>query len=309
MRVMMRFLMTLLTYVTLLTCAAASPATDEPGKYYVAINASRVLEANFKAAPGATIATEDTQVAAAFARFRYGKALIDVGFDYQYTHFDYEEVNSRDRDLHRVQLPVWFSVPGETWQVRGHVAPGIFTSSNVLGDFFKRGSSDDWYASARVEAIAAGASVPWLLGVAHDRSFGASKTYPVIGLSLAPNEAIDLRLAWPDPRIRVRFSERHAASLRVFPAGGKWHVRTDDFSEEFDYRFEAWRSQLGWNARLYKWLSLDLSVGYESDRSHKFDDTNGARIDASAGDEWFYAIGIRIGDAPLPLAHGAHLNR
>ena len=296
-------------FTILLTFAALCAAADEPGKYYVATNASRVPNADFEAAPGAILATEDTQVAAAFARFQLGKASIDLGLDYEYTHFDYDQVNSRDRDLHRIQLPVWFTVPGDSWQLRGYIAPGIFTSSNVLGDFLERGSSDDFYASGCIEARSAGLSIPLLVGIAHDRSFGSSTTYPIVGLSFAPSDAVDVRLAWPDSRIRVRFSERQGGSLQVFPAGNQWHVRTDDFSDEFNYRMEAWRSQLNWNARLNDWFSLDFSAGYEFGRRHQFDDTDGVRLDANASDQWFYAIGFRIGNAPLLLTHGAHLNR
>ena len=290
--------------------AAVTTAAAGTSERYVAANASRIPNADFQGlGPGADVRTKDNQFAAAFAQISLDGATVDFGFDYQYTRYQYNEVDSRNRDLHRVQLPIWFSVPGERWQLRAHVAPGIFTSSNVLGDFFNRGSSDDLYVSGRVEATRVGAPVSWLIGIAHDRSFGESLTYPVLGLQLSPAESVDIRLAWPDPAVEFALNERQSLSLRVYPAGNQWHVRTDDFSREFDYRFEAWRSQFNWNIGIAGSFSLDLSIGYEFDRSHHWTDDPGARLDASADSQWLYAVGFRLGGGPLPLTHGYHLNR
>lgn len=291
--------------------AAAIPAAaDEPGRRYFSANASRVPEADFRELPpGNDVRTSDNQVAIAFARLSRESVTVDFGFDYQYTRYKYNELDSRNRDLHRVQFPVWVSAPVRNWDLRGHVAPGIFTSSNVLGDFFNRGSSDDLYASGRIEAERTGGSAGWLLGIAHDRSFGRSRTYPVVGINLLRGDSLEVRLAWPDPALRFRPNDRHALSLAVFPAGNQWHVRTDDFSREFDYRIEAWRSQLTWSFSAFRSTTVDLSLGYEFDRSHHLDDDPGSRVDASADDQWLFAIGFRFGDGPLPLTHGAHLNR
>jgi hypothetical protein len=290
---------------------ATIPApADEPGRRYFSVNASRVPEADFRGLPpGNDVRTSDNQVAAAFARISHESLRVDFGFDYQYTRYKYNELDSRNRDLHRVQFPVWLSAPVQNWQLRGHVAPGIFTSSNVLGDFFNRGSSDDLYVSGRFEAERTGSSMPWILGIAHDRSFGRSSTYPVIGIRLSPDDSLDVRLAWPDPALRYRPSDRQMLTFEVFPAGNQWHVRTDDFSRDFDYRIEAWRSQVTWSFSVFDSTMIDLSLGYEFERSHHLDDDPGARVDAAADDQWLFAIGFRFGDGPLPLTHGAHLNR
>ena len=290
--------------------AAAIPAGADVGERYFSANASRIDNADFQGlAPGADVRTKDNQVAAAFARISRGETTIDFGFDYQYTRYQYNNVDSRNRDLHRVQLPIWISAPRGRWQLHSHIAPGIFTSSNVLGDFFNRGGSDDLYVSARIEATQRDTARPWVLGIAHDRAFGKSMTYPVVGLKLSPSNSVDIRLAWPDPAIDVVLSARQALSLRVFPAGNKWHVRTDDFSQEFNYRFESWRSQFNWSIGVFDSVSLDFSIGYEFDRTHHFTDDLGVRINADADSQWLYAIGFRVGSGALPLTHGYHLNR
>ena len=293
----------------LLLLAASAALGDIPGTH-LAGNASRIPAADFRGlAPGANVSTEDNQFAASFARVSLGQATVDFGLAYQYTRYAYEAIDSRNRDLHRVQLPIWISAPLDVWQLRAYVAPGIFTSSNVLKDFFNRGTSDDLYVSGRVEATRTDASPSWLIRLAHDRSFGQSRTYPVLGLKLSPSESVDIRLAWPDPAVDVALSERQSLSLSVYPAGNQWHVRTNDFSREFDYRFEAWRSQFNWNVGITGSFSVDLSIGYEFDRSHHWTDDPGARLDADADAQWLYAIGFRLGGGPLPLTHGYHLNR
>lgn len=303
---------TLIRSLALSCCllAVARAAADEPGARYFSANGSRSPEADFRGLPpGNDVRTSDNQVAAAFLRLERDTYTLDFGFDYQYTRYKYNELDSRNRDLHRVQFPVWLSAPIHDWQLNAHVAPGIFTSSNVLGDFFNRGSSDDLYVTGRIEARQGNTSAGWILGLAHDRSFGRSRTYPVVGINLAASDTLELRLAWPDPALRFRPNERHALSLAVFPAGNQWHVRTDDFSRDFDYRIEAWRSQVTWSFRAFRSTTIDLSLGYEFDRSHHLDDDPGNRVDADADDQWLFAIGFRFGDGPLPLTHGAHLNR
>ncbi len=285
----------------------SSAVAAEAGAKYFAINASRLPTADLP--PDATVSTEDTPIAVAFARFSAGAATIDLGFDWQHTRYEFEGIDSRNRDLHRVQFPIWIAAPMGKWQLQSVVAPSIFTSSNVLGDFFNRGSSDDLAVTARVELRGSSAHRPWVIGVAHDRSLGKSETYPVLGFAYEAGDDLALRLTWPDPGLRVRLAERQYGSFRLFPAGSQWHVRTDDFTREFDYRFEAWRSQFNWNVGFANNLSLDLSLGYEFGRSPHFTDRLGARINRDADDQWLFAVGFRWGDAPLPLTHGAHLNR
>ena len=214
---------------------ATIPApADEPGRRYFSANASRVPEADFRGLPpGNDVRTSDNQVAAAFARISHESLRVDFGFDYQYTRYQYNELDSRNRDLHRVQLPIWLSAPVQNWQLHGHVAPGIFTSSNVLGDFFNRGSSDDLYVTGRFEAARNGSSMPWILGFAHDRSFGRSRTYPVVGIKLSPDDSLDVRLAWPDPALRYRPSDRQMLTFEVFPAGNQ-SIACDPVTEDLE---------------------------------------------------------------------------
>jgi hypothetical protein len=237
-------------------------------------------------------------------RFGNSEVCVDLALDYQYTHFEYEGLQSRDRDLHRLQLPLSFATTAGDWRIRGVIAPGISTSSNVFKDFLNRGSSDDLLLAGRVEFLTGAGNRQYLLGLAHDRSFGRPGFYPIAGVMFEPGDRLRLRLAYPDPGLAYRLGERQQITARVFPAGHQWHVVADDFATDFDYRVEALRSQLTWSIPIGKRLAIDLSGGYESGRRHVLTDDLGNRIDTTVADEWLVAIGFRIGPAPHIYTNG-----
>jgi hypothetical protein len=193
------------------------------------------------------------------------------------------------------------------WKIDGNIAPGISTSSNVLKEFFDEVSGDDLFATARLEGRRESGSHNWVAGLAYDRTFGRPLVYPIAGIELSPTDELDIRLAFPDPGFRYRWSDRQSLSGRLFPAGHQWHVMTDDFSAEFDYRVEGFRAQLGWSIRLWKAVTLDISGGYEFGRKHYLTDDLGERIESDVDDQWLFLFGLRAGPAPLPYTHGSQL--
>ena len=168
-------------------------------------------------------------------------------------------------------------------------------------------SRDDLFATAHIAGRRAWRSAHWVIGLSWDRAFGEPRLYPVAGIELAPNEALDVRLAFPDAGFEYRWSGTQAFSGRLFPAGHQWHVVTDDLDADFDYRVEGWRAQLGWSVRLWKQVSLDISGGYEFARRHYLTDDLGVRIESSVDDQWLLLVGLRAGPAPLPYTHGGQL--
>ncbi len=227
--------------------------------------------------------------------------LVALGFNYQYTRYEYSGISSRNRDLHHLQLPVRLEHSRADRRVSAYLAPGIATSSNVFKDFLNRGSADDWYLSGAVEARFGRPSQQWLLGAAYDRSFGESRFYPILGLRSSPHHNLDVRLAFPVSGIAWRHSGRSTLTGRVMPAGFEWHVVTDDFANEFNYRVEGVRTQLNWTHRIHENWSVDVSAAYESDRHHDFVDSLGERVVGQPRDEWLFAISFGIGGA-LPVA-------
>ena len=313
---MQRRLLAAITLAVLATAQAGCASTSLPAESeaaegrppFLALSINRQPSADFASSPSpATSRTKENQVFAGFHRFEAGEGTLDIGLDYQYTRYVYDGIDGRNRDLHRFQFPLRYRGPLGGWTIDAGVAPGISTSSNVLKEFFDRISGDDLFATARLEARRGGFSRNWVLGLAYDRTFGRPLVYPIAGLEISPNDAFDIRLAFPDSGFQYRWSDRQSLSGRLFPAGHQWHVMTDDFSSEFDYRVEGIRAQLGWSIRLWKAITLDISGGYEFARKHYLTDDLGVRIESDVDDQWLFLFGLRAGPAPLPYTHGSQL--
>jgi hypothetical protein len=281
---------------------------DDGRPPFLAVSITHQPSADFSSAPAAaSVRTKENQVSAGFYRFESGNGTLDVGFDYQYTRYVYDGIDGRNRDLHRFQFPFRYLGRINGWHIDASVAPGISTSSNVLKEFFDQISSDDLFATARLEGRRESGSRDWVLGLAYDRAFGRPRVYPIAGVELSPSDKLDIRLAFPDSGFRYRRSDRQSVSGRLFPAGHQWHVMTDDFSAEFDYRVEGIRAQLGWSIRLWKQVTLDVSGGYEFARKHYLADDLGTRIESDVDDQWLLLFGLRAGPALLPYTHGSQL--
>ena len=256
-------------------------------------------------APGAELAGKEYRLGLGLVRFDASAFRFDIGVDYEYTRYEFTNVDSRNRDLHRLQIPMLFESAFDGWRLQAFIAPGASTSSNVFKDFLNRGSSEDAFVSARAALHRVSSTSEWFLGAAYDRSFGEPRVYPVAGVELMPSQALRIRLAFPDPGFALQVSERQYLQGRVAPAGHQWRVVSDDFGSDFDYRVETLRAQLNWNYRLWRQLSVDLSVGYDTGREHHFASSSGVPLNSEVASAWLFAVGLRLGAAALPHAHGA----
>lgn len=291
-------------FITAHADAQGSLGYDDYKPPYLAVNFARVSSTALgETRLSADVFNIERQISAGLLRFDIGHIVVDLGVDYQYTRYEYNGIDGRNRDLHRLQVPFRFRSRRGEWQYRGYVAPGVSTSSNVLKDVLNRGGRDDFFVSGRIDASRRYNDKVLIAGVAYDQTFGRPTMYPVFGAVFTPNERLRLRLAFPDPEVWYRVSERHSFTTRLFPAGHRWHVVVDDFASDFDYRVRAIRSQLTWSVQLGPNLTLDVSSGYEFDRQHHFTDDQGVRINANAEDQWLFAVGFRIGSAPIPYTN------
>jgi hypothetical protein len=271
---------------------------------------TRLAAVGLSAPPGAEVATKDSRLAACFLAFDGSGHRWTLGMDYLYTRHEYTGVAGRDRDLHRLQLPIGLSLDAGHGRLDAFVAPGVATSSNVFKDLGSRYSGDDFLLTGRIEArIHSSPGSAWLIGLAHDRSFGESRSWPVAGIEYHPTASVGLRLAWPDPALSLARSDRQSLLVEVFPAGQRWHVVSDELGERFDYRMEAWRARATWSIRIAASVVIDVSVGWEFGREHGFTDDTGRRIETGAEDGALVGIGLRVGGGPLPRGRGPTLPR
>ncbi len=295
----------LLVVPALLTGAVPAMPADNARPPYASVQITRMSAAPMPVPGGmATVGTKEQRLAVGFGRLLARGWTFDFGLDYGYTRYEYTGIDGRNRDLHRLQIPMRAQAAANGWQFDAHVAPGISTSSNVFQDPFGRWTSDDVVLTAALEARRpASGSLSWLLGLAYDRAWGRPRAYPVAGVELAPASDLRLRLAFPDSSLDYDMSPAHALSWRVYPSGHQWRVVSDELAAEFDYRVQAVRTELTWSWRYTRGVVLGVTAGYESRTRHRFVDDTGTRIAGDAAGRWLFGISLRSGRAPLPHAH------
>lgn len=288
-------------------CLAAGSASIAADRDYpfVAANVAVIPESGFEFPEDRSeFRSKEYRLVAGLFAFDAGDLGLDLGADYQYTRYEYAGIDGRNRDLHRLQLPIGFGYQMGKWQFDGFIAPGVSTSSNIMKDLGDKGSGDDLIVTASLEGtLPAAPHLSWLAGLAYDRAFGEPAPYPVFGLVYQPQDSVRFRLVFPDPEFDYSPTPRQHWSLRLMPAGHEWHVFSEELNDEFDYAVEAWRAQTTWSLIFTNRIRVDLSAGYEFNRSHTFVDDLGRPIDADAEDQFFAAIGLRFGDAPIPYTN------
>lgn len=282
-----------------LMAAGAAASGDVSGDYHNAVPPYLVATTNWHstavfAIPPGSLRTREYGLKLGLYRFERKHSRFDFTIDYQYSHLTLGGIDSRNRDVHRLSFPVRFAAESDRRLVRGYIAPGIATSSNVFKDFFNRGSSDDLTIAGRIEV---GSTAPggWFVGIAYDQSFGEPRLIPVAGIDSQPRDTLRVRVAFPDSGIWYRMTDRQSLSARLFPSGERWRVVADDFRTDFDLRREEWRTQLTWSLALGKWAAFDVSAGRTLDRRLALTDRAGVRINQDVSSEGFAEIGIRLG--------------
>ncbi len=271
----------------------------------MAASYTKVPESDFRyPEPGSAVDTREYRLVVGIIEFGPGDLGFNLGADYQYTRYVYDGVASRNRDLHRLQLPVGFDYQNRAWRLDGYIAPGVSTSSNVMKDLLNKGSRDDVIVDVRAEAtIDATEHRAWLTGLAYDRAFGTPVPYPVFGALFYLGNKLRFRVAFPDPEVRYTPSARQRLVVRLFPAGNEWHVSSDELDDDFDYEVKAWRARATWTLGFKNIVWIDLAAGYEFNRSQRFADDVGRSIHADLDDQAFASIGLRLGNAPIPYTN------
>lgn len=217
-----------------------------------------------------------------------------LGLDYRYTRFEYAGLDSRNRDLHR-------AAPSLAWRragagprggFGGWVSPVVATSSNVFKDLARRGSRRDlqWHGGAWWAQPAGGGH--WRFELARDDITGATRVRPGIAW-MQRDDTLEMALGWPSSEAALALSPAWTARARLAPAGGRWHVVSDERGGAgFDYRMRAWRLGLGLDRAFGEHWRLQGMAGLEFDRRHRFEDDLGALIDRRAGDAAWLGLAL-----------------
>lgn len=296
-----------------LACAVPAPGHGDEHEesinrrsFYVSANVSVVPQTDIEQAAGAAAVRDvGRQLAVGFRGLTIGKTDLDVGIDYQYSRYEFDGIQGRDRDLHRFQVPVRLAVGNGEWRTTALLVPGIATSSNIFKDVINRATGDDMTLAGRWLVEKRAQDAAWFAGVAYDQTFGKPKTYPLAGYERDWSSRLRVRIAFPDPGAWYRLSGRFELAARLFPAGQRWHVVSDDFSSDFDYRDEETRFQLTLSTQIGNRWIVDVAGGFAFNRRQVFTDDLGARLNRSIDDAGFFAVGFRYGGAPMPYPNGS----
>lgn len=280
----------------LVIAAAARPASAAESACApraFSIGFESLLDADFENVDGADVRGRNHLVDAPFLAGEDGSWFGGIGLRYRYRRFEYEGIDSRNRDLHELAAPFAINGRAGDWALGGCVTPAVATSSNVFKDLASRGSRDDLRLRLRLElrrALAGGAV--WTFGLRRDERFGSAKLYPIFAWEPAVGPRWRVSLGLPDAAFSYRAGERHVLGVELAPAGRRWHVVSDDFADEFAYEIRAGRLETYWTFRVFGNLALRLSAGYRFARHHGFVDDRGVAVSGRA--EAAPYLGIRL---------------
>jgi hypothetical protein len=220
-----------------------------------------------------------------------GEGEFRWALDYAYQRYEYQGVPSRNRDLHRLELPLsWHRDAAHSWTVA--LRPVIASSSNVFKELRSRGSSDDFMLHGRaiLERLPGGTGRGWRLGAARDDAFGRESIYPVFAW-LQQQGGAQIELGWPASRAMLALGRGIEGGGEIAPAGARWHVVSDERDgASFDYRVRAWRAGI-----ILRWLSesgflLTTRAGLEFERRHRLEDDTGALVNRDVGEAAFFEL-------------------
>lgn len=262
------------------------------------------------AAPGAPLEAEFTRSALASADF--GDARLDGtenrlairgaslpagegefrwALDYAYQRYEYAGLASRNRDLHRLELPLrWQGDAALSWTVE--FRPVIATSSNVFKDLWSRGGADDlmWHGRVLAGRAPGGPGWGWRLGAARDDAFGREAVYPVAAL-LRQHRGLTMEIGWPEARAMLEIGRGFELGGEVAPAGAKWHVVSDERNgADFDYEVRAWRAGAVVHWRSAGGLMLTTRAGLEFERRHRLEDDTGATVNRAVDEAGYFEL-------------------
>lgn len=233
---------------------------------------SVVESADFETIPGRRVRSRSDRFTTRFGKHPWRGLELGLGFAWEFTRAEFGGVESRNRDLHRVQVPIIFERPFGAWSLEGYLAPGVATSSNVLRQLPSEGNSSDFTVSARLLAVSDDAASPaWRFGVVSDRRFGTTRAYPTGGVVIR-RDRWTWSLVLPDPSVGLQLDAGHRLAAALYPAGGTWHVKNKFTELRSTYFEEGWRAEFRWAWRIHPRLEAGLGIGYLFARRHEFDD-------------------------------------
>jgi hypothetical protein len=202
---------------------------------------------------------------------------LHAGLVYAYTRYEYTAVSSRNRDLHRVAMPLTVHASSRAGGTQEYtLAAVVATSSNVFKDLLKQGRNEDWqwHGAWRWQAPNE-LGWRWQFGLARNDALGRLAWLPEAGASLRTGDW-HVSLVLPHPRLRYQPHADLAFELGLRPAGGQWQVRSDEQAgRRFEYRVREWETGVAIEWQPLQSLAMSAEIGALLHRRHRFIDGAG----------------------------------
>lgn len=285
----------LVSTVTCLFIGAVQAGNTKPEKYF-SLQQQKISWSDLpEIGSSAKTRVRQSRIDALFAVVKGENSSWTFGSGYAYTRYLYDQVNSRNRDLHRISFPVSFSKETDQLFWSLHISPGIATSSNAFKDPLNRLKATDFIITGGFTShLAVNDQWKALLGAGRDHRFGTSRWYPITGLMFSGPGRLKLRLAYPDSLFSFKLNERFDILAAIYPSGNQWNVHTDDFQQEFTYNAEGWRIETSLKWRMRQRLATRFAAGYEFDRRIRFDDNAGISLSPKIDNNLIFSIELEI---------------
>ena len=261
----------------------AARAQDNGG---LAIHHLSVAGADF--GDDATIRERQSGLRGWSSEYRYDSVAFRFAAAYAYTRYEFDGLDSRDRDLHHLHVPLHWRTHDARWLAV--LTPVIATSSNIFKDLVNRGTRDDYDLYARLEhrAVAPNGALGWRAALVRDAAFGRPLAYPELAI-LWSDGRVEADVGLPRARVDWKARDDLALGISVAPAGAQWHVVSDERGgAEFDFRARAWRGAFNAAWRPWRFLRVNAQLGIEFARNYEFEDDSGTPIkrDAASAPYW-----------------------
>lgn len=193
-----------------------------------------------------------------------------LGAGHRYVIVDTDPVELQTNGhLHTLFFPLHRQSHSDGKSFRFSIAPALSASSNVMKDPGEYRADTFQLLAAIVWSKELSEQAALRLGLCGDHSFGRYLVYPSITFDWHPRPDLAIELGVPASRLTYEASRTIELSLRVFPDGNEWHVKSKDLEKQS--RLVSRALLIEWALRWQAGENLGIGVGVARAFSNRYD--------------------------------------
>ena len=271
------------TFSSQLSAAANNQyCANDVKQYHIAISADALKKAPLDTGAEVELSRRELNTGITTSNKQDHSTAIDFNWQYTIVNLDDSTTAMTNGHLHSLDFPVSWQRKDSSHTLDYYLAPVISVSSNALKnpDLLDSEALQLW--AGMVYKNEMGKKSAWLLGVRADHRFGPYRVYPVAGVCWQPDANWQLQLALPDFSIRRFFSKGINMRIYAEPDGNKWHVFSDDTTENSDFFYNAIVTGISLEWQINPTFWLEFSAIKHSGRDFSFTLEDGTQHDTGA---------------------------